>query len=163
MQLMTACVTGAGSDGIHSSPDCAHAAPDVRLYPHDGWMGPEPAYWQKFLFRLTTTNEDGSISVLKTIPCESGTSSEVCVLEVCCTLCTTYTRVFLVPLHCFVSCFPERFPEGPCQAITVSSRLRALSPWKGPWPRREANTSIIAACVCVRSAPDAPPSVAGAI
>lgn len=83
MQLMTACVTGAGSDGIHSSPDCAHAAPDVRLYPHDGWMGPEPAYWQKFLFRLTTTNEDGSISVLKTIPCESGTSSEVCVLEVC--------------------------------------------------------------------------------
>lgn len=38
--------------------------------------------FQTFLLKITTNYDDGSLFVLKSVPCEAGSSDEICMVEV---------------------------------------------------------------------------------
>lgn len=42
---------------------------------------------QTFLLKVTTQNEDGSTSMIKTVPCDAGADLDICLVEV------NYTKI----------------------------------------------------------------------
>lgn len=55
-------------------------------------------FLQTFLLKVTTIYDDGSLFVLKSVPCEAGSSNEICIVEVRATEC--HTRA-LIRIHCY--------------------------------------------------------------
>lgn len=53
------------------------------------------AFPQTFLLKLVSHNSDGSTSVVKSMPCEAGSSEEICMIEVSALLLESQFHVYM--------------------------------------------------------------------